>query len=164
MRPVAVVVSRYNGTVTRALESGAVSTLRAAGATAAVVDAPGAFELPAIAGRCVESGAYRGVICLGCVIRGETSHDRHISSAVAHAIAVLAVDSGVPVTFGVITAETADQARARAGGSKGNKGEEAATALLETLAAFDAIDRAVASGRPTEIERKAAVSSPDKAG
>lgn len=130
---------------------------------AAVVDAPGAFELPSIAGRCVETGAYRGVICLGCVIRGETSHDQHIASAIAHAISLIAVESGVPVAFGVITANTAEQALARAGGDKGNKGEEAASALIATIDAFEAIDEAIERGSPADVRRTATGDLPDKA-
>lgn len=151
-RPIAVVVSRYNRGVTDALEQGAVRTIRAAGGRAAVVDAPGTYELPPIAARCIETGAYRGVVALGCIVKGETRHDRYIAAAVAHGLTTLSIGSGVPVAFGVITAETPGQASARAGGDKGNKGEEAAAALLDTLSAFEAIDRAVDAGKPESVQ------------
>ncbi|MEM9166584.1 MAG: 6,7-dimethyl-8-ribityllumazine synthase [Planctomycetota bacterium] len=151
-RPIAVVVSRYNRAVTDALEDSAVRTIRARGGRAAVVDAPGAYELPPIAARCIESGAYQGVVALGCIVRGETRHDRYIAAAIANGLTSLSIGSGVPVAFGVITAETPEQASARAGGDKGNKGEEAASALLDTIAAFDAIDHAVDNGTPERVE------------
>jgi 6,7-dimethyl-8-ribityllumazine synthase len=160
---VAVVVSRYNHGVTSKLLNGALAALAARGEPeAAVVDAPGAFELPALASRCVATGAYRGVICLGCIIKGQTRHDEHIASAVAHALAQLSVSSGVPVVFGVITAETAQQADDRSGGSKGNKGAEAAAALLDTLEAAAAIDRAIRVGSPARVARAAGPRPADK--
>lgn len=156
-------MSRYNHGVTSRLLDGALGVLATRGeAEAAVIDAPGAFELPALASRCVASGAYRGVICLGCIIKGQTRHDEHIASAVAHAIAQLSVSSGVPVVFGVITAETPQQAEDRAGGAKGNKGAEAAKALLDTLEAASAIDRAVRAGTPARVARAAGPRPTDK--
>ncbi|MFG0306872.1 MAG: 6,7-dimethyl-8-ribityllumazine synthase [Phycisphaerales bacterium JB040] len=146
--PVAIVVSTYNRTVTDALRDGAIGEfLRRGGSrdALAVIEAPGAFELPAVADAAAESGLYRGVCCLGCVIRGETTHDQHISSAVAQGLMSISLRLGVPAAFGVITANTSEQARARAGlvdaasGGKGNKGVEAMAALLDTLGAIDAI-------------------------
>jgi len=140
--PVAIVVSTYNRTVTDALRDGAVEEyLRRGGSrdTLALIEAPGAFELPAIADAAAESGLYRGVCCLGCVIRGETSHDQHINAAVAQGLMSISLRLGVPAAFGVITANTPEQARARAGGDKGNKGTEAMSAVLDTLGAIDAI-------------------------
>ncbi len=163
-RPVAIAVSRYNRSVTDALLEGALGEAERRGEAApAVVDAPGAFELAALAARLAETGAYRGIVCLGCVIKGDTRHDEYINSAVAHALADVSVQSGVPVAFGVITAENAQQARDRAGGSKGNKGREAMAALLDTLAAFEAIDDALEAGMPTQIRPTMPGLGPDKA-
>ena len=92
-------------------------------------------------------------MALGCLIHGETLHDRYIADAVAQGITRITIETGIPVAFGLITAETADHASARSGGAKGNKGEEAAAALMDTLTSMDAIARAVAQGRPCEVER-----------
>jgi 6,7-dimethyl-8-ribityllumazine synthase len=138
---VAVVVSRYNESVTRRLLDAAVATLVAAGVPAAGLDVawvPGAFELPLAADRMAASRRYAAVICLGAIIRGETSHDRHIASAVGHGIEQAARAHGIPVLFGVLTCDTLAQAMARAGGDEsdkfaGNKGTESATAALEMI-------------------------------
>ncbi|MEL6796775.1 MAG: 6,7-dimethyl-8-ribityllumazine synthase [Planctomycetota bacterium] len=162
-RPVAIAVSRYNRSVTDALVEGALAEAERRGeARPAVVDTPGAFELAAVAARLAETGAYRGIACLGCVIKGDTRHDEYINNAVACALADVSVQSGVPAAFGVITAENAQQARDRAGGSKGNKGQEAMAALLDTLAAFDAIDAALEADTPTEIRSTIASTAQDK--
>jgi len=107
---------------------------------------PGAFEIPTVAKRLAASGRYVAVICLGAVIRGETSHDQHINRAVSGALARLGVESGLPVIFGVLTCNTLEQAVARSGGEPGtrgkdrpdsrvgNKGSEAAEAALEMVA------------------------------
>lgn len=147
--PVAIVVSRYNGSVMGAMLDGAVGAYRRRGGDESrlgVIDAPGAYELVSIASVAAESGLYAGVVCLGCVIRGETSHDAHIAGAVASGLATISVRTGVPVAFGVLTVNTAEQAAARAGGGKGNKGEEAMDALLDAVSACDAIRRATAPG------------------
>lgn len=163
VRPIAIVVSRYNRTVTDALLEGALAEADRRGEAApAVVDAPGTFELAALAARLAETGAYRGIVCLGCVIKGETRHDEYISAAVAHALADVSIQSGVPAAFGVITAQNAGQARDRAGGSKGNKGVEAAAALLDTLAAFEAIDDALEAGMPSQVRPTIATPGTDK--
>ncbi|MFT5424849.1 MAG: 6,7-dimethyl-8-ribityllumazine synthase [Phycisphaerales bacterium] len=153
--PVAVVVSRYNRTITEALKLGAVEEyLRRGGSreSLAVIDVPGAFELPAIADAAAESGLYRGVCCLGCVIKGETSHDQHINNAVAQGLMAISLRLGVPATFGVLTTDTIEQAQARAGGSgpgaKGNKGAEAMGATLDAIAAIEAIEAATDAERP----------------
>ncbi|MEM9661244.1 MAG: 6,7-dimethyl-8-ribityllumazine synthase [Planctomycetota bacterium] len=163
-RPVAIAVSRYNLSVTDKLTEAALAEAAKRGEPRpGVVDAPGTFELAAVAARLAETGAYRGIVCLGCVIKGETRHDEYISGAVAHAIANISIQSGVPASFGVITAENAAQARDRAGGSEGNKGQEAMAALLDTLAAFDAIDDALEAGTPSEIRSTIAAPGADKA-
>jgi 6,7-dimethyl-8-ribityllumazine synthase len=149
--PVCVIVSRYNDEVTGALRDVAVATYVERGGgedRLGVIDAPGAFELVALASTAVESGLYEGVCCLGCVVRGQTDHDRYISQAIASGLADISAATGVPVTFGVITANTADQARARAGGSHGNKGAEAMHALLDVLEAQEALAEAALAEVP----------------
>jgi 6,7-dimethyl-8-ribityllumazine synthase len=168
-RPLAVVVSRYTPSVTDALLAGAIEAIGEQGLAApAVIDAPGTFELPALAARCARSGAYAGVVCLGCVIRGETRHDRYIASAVAHALAELSVQTGLPIGFGVITAETGKQARERAGGAKGHKGREAAAAVIHAVRSIARLEAALAAGTPTLVEPAPALQvpapqAPDKA-
>lgn len=136
-----VAVSRYNARITGALLEGAraeFDRLHGLAQNLAVVHAPGAFELPAILAAALRSGRFDCAVALGCVIRGETTHDRHISDAVAAALAHLSVQAGAPVAFGVLTVQSEQQALERAGGSKGNKGAEAMRAAIETL---DAIRR-----------------------
>jgi 6,7-dimethyl-8-ribityllumazine synthase len=133
---VAIAVSRYNEGLTGRLLEGAVETLVAAGVAADKIEiawVPGAFELPLAADRLAGSGRFAAVICLGVVIRGETSHDRHINTAVATGIEAVSRRHGLPVSFGVLTCETAAQAEARAGGAVGNKGAEAADATLAMI-------------------------------
>lgn len=140
-RRIAVIVSRYNASVTERLCAGAVGVIasRLDLGVVELISAPGAYELPALALAAANTGRYRGIVALGCLIKGETRHDRYIAQAVAHGLIQVTMQTGVPAAFGVITAENPAQARARAGGSKGNKGEEAAGALLDTLEAMDAI-------------------------
>ncbi len=137
----AVVVSRYNHDITGALLEGALATLEAHGAAAAAVQVhqvPGAFELPMAAAKLTD-GSVDAVICLGALIKGETPHFEHLCSSVARAIGDLAVHSGVPVIFGVLTCDQRRHAEARAGGEKGNKGVEAAIAAIEMAALFASI-------------------------
>ncbi len=162
---VCVVVSRYNDTVTSRLRSGAEGAYRArfgAGGALAVVEAPGAFELAALSSAAIDTGLFDGVVALGCVIRGETDHDRYISQAVADAIALLSVQTGVPVAFGVLTVNEPAQAEARAGGSKGNKGAEAMEALLDTIAATRHLAACAERGEAGDFSLSRA--APDKAG
>lgn len=131
----AVVVSRYNRWITDQLEAGAReehARLTGGAGTLEMLEAPGSFELPIIALAAARTGKFDAVVCLGCIIRGETSHDRHIAGAVAQSIAQVAIETGVPVAFGVLTVENAEQAEARAGGAMGNKGAEAMAAALAT--------------------------------
>ena len=133
----AVIVSRFNESITFSLRDAAVRTLAAAGAAAAgvqVFDVPGAYELPQAARAAAESGAFDAIVCLGCVIRGETPHFDYISSAVAHGITTAAGDTGVPMAFGVLTTNTLEQAQERAGPGDDNKGREAAAAAIEMAA------------------------------
>ena len=114
----------------------------------AVLEAPGAYELIAIARAAATSGMYGSVVCLGCVIKGETSHDIHISSAVANGLAQITVQTGVPVAFGVLTTNTNEQAIARAGGDKGNKGAEAMVAALGAADAIASLEEAKSNNTP----------------
>ena len=130
----AVVVSRYNESITSRLLTGALDTFAAhdiPDADVDVVRVPGAWEIPLVADQLAMSGQYVAVVCLGAVIRGETTHDQHINRAVSVALGQTAVRSGVPVAFGVLTCETLEQAVHRAGGGVGNKGNESAEAALE---------------------------------
>ena len=130
----AVVVSRYNDFVTDRLKTGALDALTAAGAApdaVDVVDVPGAYELPQAAREVAATGRYDAVVCLGCLIRGETPHFDYISSSVAHGIMAASAATGVPMSFGVLTTESAEQALERAAPGTSNKGWEAATAAIE---------------------------------
>jgi len=130
----AVVVSRYHEAITARLLEAAKETLKQHGCDekdVTVVFVPGAFEIPLVAKRLAETGRYEAVICLGCVIRGETPHFEYVAGEAARGVAEAALSSGVPVTFGVITADTLEQAEDRAGGKAGNKGEEAAISAIE---------------------------------
>ena len=140
--PVAIVVSRYHHTITSKLLEGATAAYIARGGAkdeVFVYEAPGAFELPTIAAEAAMSNGYGVVVVLGCIVKGETSHDQHLASAVTNAIAQIGVDTGCPVGFGVLTVDTIEQAEARAGGAHGNKGEEAMAAALDTLEALERI-------------------------
>ena len=132
----AVVVSRYNEHITGKLLAGAVETLRAAGVAEAAIDVawvPGAWEIPLIAQQMAHSGKYAAVLCLGAVIRGETTHDEHINRQVSLSLGQLALEAELPVLFGVLTCNTVEQAIHRAGGNVGNKGQECADAALEMV-------------------------------
>lgn len=132
----AIVVARWNEAITRNLLDGAVATLQQHGVADDSIDVawvPGSFEIPLAAQRMAESCRYAAVLCLGAVIRGETSHDQHINRAVSLAINQLALASNVPVLFGVLTCETMEQAIHRAGGNVGNKGAECAEAALQMV-------------------------------
>ena len=132
VHPVAILVSRYNESVTGAMLSGAVEAYAERGgdpAALTIVEAPGAYELIALANAAADR--HKAVVCLGCIIRGETPHDEHIARAVAHGLAEVTIKTGVPVAFGVLTTLDAAQAKARASGTKGNKGAEAMHAALD---------------------------------
>ncbi|MFW6039813.1 MAG: 6,7-dimethyl-8-ribityllumazine synthase [Gemmatimonadota bacterium] len=133
-RRFALVVSRFNEPVTARLLEGARACLEAHGADPGDIEVhhvPGAFELPLAARWLLDRGGVDGVAALGCVVRGETPHFDFVSLGTTIGIEAVARERGVPVAFGVLTTDDADQARARAGGDRGNKGEEAALALLE---------------------------------
>lgn len=131
----AIVVSRYNDSITRKLLEGAVATLMEKGVRDDQIDVawvPGAWEIP-IAAQRLASGGYEAVICLGAVIRGETTHDQHINRAVSLGLTEISLASGVPVLFGLLTCDTLEQAIHRSGGNVGNKGSECALAALEMI-------------------------------
>jgi 6,7-dimethyl-8-ribityllumazine synthase len=128
------VVSKYHDFVTDRLQKGALSALTAAGVAAnevTVLRVPGAFEIPLAAQRAAESGGFDAIVCLGCVIRGETPHFDYICSAVAHGLTSAAAATGVPMAFGVLTTNSVEEALARAGEGASNKGYEAAVAAVE---------------------------------
>ena len=127
-------VSRYNESITSKRLEGALETLGAHGVADDAIDVlhvPGAWELPVVAARLARSGSYAAVLCLGAVIRGETTHDRHINRSVSATLAQVSVETEVPVLFGLLTCETLEQAIHRSGGKAGNKGAECALAALE---------------------------------
>ncbi len=143
----AVVVSKYNDFVTDRLQAAAVAALTAAGAADAdvtIVRVPGAFEIPLAAQHAAESGRYDAIVCLGCVIRGETPHFEYIASAVAHGLTDAAAATGVPMAFGVLTTNSAEEALARAGEGAGNKGREAAIAAIEAAEVVRQLTRSTA--------------------
>ncbi len=132
----AIVVSRYNETITSKLLDGAVATLHDRGIADDCIDVayvPGAWEIPLIASRLVMTSQYVAVLCLGAVIRGETTHDKYINRQVTDSLGRLAMESGVPVAFGLLTCNSLEQAIHRAGGNAGNKGVECAEAALEMV-------------------------------
>jgi 6,7-dimethyl-8-ribityllumazine synthase len=132
----AIVVARWNESVTRKLLDGAVGTLREQGVPNDAIDVawvPGSWEIPLVAQRLAESGRYQALICLGAVIRGETTHDQQINRAVSLAITEIGLSTGMPILFGILTCETMEQAIHRAGGNVGNKGSECAAAALEMI-------------------------------
>ena len=140
----ALIVSRFNESVTRALRDGARAVLLEAGAARADVEemqVPGAFELPQAARCAAETARFDAIVCLGCVIRGETPHFEYISSAVAHGIMEASGETGVPIAFGVLTTDTQAQAEERAGGGPDNKGREAAAAAIEMAVLFRRLGR-----------------------
>ncbi|MCA9062776.1 MAG: 6,7-dimethyl-8-ribityllumazine synthase [Planctomycetaceae bacterium] len=140
----AIVVSRFNDLITKRLVDGAIDTIVRHGGSAdrvTVVWVPGSFEIPLAASRLAKTGKYAAVICVGAVIQGSTSHHEYINSQVAAGIMSIMRESGIPVTFGVITCESMEQALDRAGGKVGNKGVEAAVAAIEMLSVLQQIDR-----------------------
>jgi 6,7-dimethyl-8-ribityllumazine synthase len=136
---IALVRARWNDDITRALEAGALERARAAGATVDRFQVPGSFELPQAVATLAQSGRYDAVVPIGCLLRGGTPHFEILAHTVARALSDLAVSSPVAIPFGVLTCDTAEQARARAGGSEGNKGEEFMDAALEMVAFRQAV-------------------------
>ena len=136
----ALVCGRFNDLIVERLRHGAVDTLTRHGVASADIDVvwvPGAWELPLVAKRLAGSGEYVAVVCLGAVIRGSTAHFEHVAGQCAAGIQRVALDTGIPVAFGVLTTETIEQAIERAGTKAGNKGAEAAMAALETVSVLN---------------------------
>jgi len=139
-RKFVIVVSKYNLEITEPLKQGAMHTLRQHGVldeNISVIWVPGAWELPLVTQMAIEQLNPDAVICLGCVIRGETTHDQHINTTVSHGLGRLGLDWKIPIAFGLLTCNTWDQAVQRAGGSVGNKGQECAAAVIEQLQLAD---------------------------
>lgn len=134
-----IIASRFNDFMTKELISGCVDTLVRHGADEkdlGVVWVPGAFEIPSVAAKLAKSKSYDALICLGTVIRGSTPHFEYVASEVAKGVAGVSRDAGIPVIFGVITADTIEQAIERAGTKDGNKGRDAAMSAIEMVNLF----------------------------
>jgi len=132
----ALVVSRFNDFISQRLVEGAIDCIERHGegeVQHTVVKVPGAFDIPATAGRLAASGKFEAVVCLGAVIRGATPHFDYVAAEVAKGVAQVAMQSKIPVTFGVLTTDTVEQAIDRAGTKSGNKGWDAALAAIELV-------------------------------
>jgi 6,7-dimethyl-8-ribityllumazine synthase len=144
----ALVVAKFNDFVTDRLQAGALDGLKAAGVACddiCVIKVPGAFEIPFAAKEAAGRGNFAAVICLGCLIRGATAHFEYIASACAHGITDAAASAGIPMTFGVLTTNSVEEALERAGDGPANKGWEAAIAAVEMAT----LQRALRQPRPT---------------
>ncbi|MCM3881427.1 MAG: 6,7-dimethyl-8-ribityllumazine synthase [Vicinamibacterales bacterium] len=131
---IAIVVAKFNDFVTERLQAGAIEGLKSAGVDdgdICVIKVPGAFEIPFAAKEAAHRGGFAAVVCLGCLIRGATAHFEYIASAVSHGIVDAAAATGVPMTFGVLTTNSVEEALERAGAGPANKGWEAAIAAVE---------------------------------
>lgn len=140
----ALLASRFNDFISDRLLDGALDTLTRSGATDGdieVVKVPGSFEMPVVAKALAESGKYDAVICLGCIIRGGTPHFDYVASEAAKGIAKVSLDTGLPVSFGVITADNIEQAIERAGTKSGNKGRDAALSAIEMANLLKAVGK-----------------------
>ena len=141
---IAVIASRFNETISKQLLDGALDCLRRHGVPEEFISVawvPGAFELPAAASRFASSGEVDAIVCVGAVIRGDTAHFDFVAGHAMTGIGKVALDSGIPVTAGVLTTENVEQATDRAGGKMGNKGFEAALAAIEMANLFAAMPK-----------------------
>ncbi len=139
---IGIVASRFNDFITERLIEGCLDALLRHNAdpqNITVVKVPGAFEIPSVAKRMALSGNYDAVICLGCVIRGDTPHFEYVAAEVAKGVALVNLEASLPVIFGVITADTIEQAIERAGTKAGNKGADAAISAMETISIYHQI-------------------------
>jgi 6,7-dimethyl-8-ribityllumazine synthase len=142
----AIVVSRFNEEITEGLLQGARERLAEASVPdddVTIIRVPGAFEIPIVAQRLGESGEYDAVVCLGCLIKGETMHFEYIAEAASHGIMQAAAATGIPMAFGVLTTLTEEQAVERSRSGPDNKGREAAAAALEMANLFHKLDEAI---------------------
>lgn len=138
----AIIVSRFNSFISNRLLEGAVDSLIRHGAKdkdITVVWVPGAFEIPSVLKQVVATDKYDGAICLGAVIRGATPHFDYVAGEVSKGVAMISLESTIPIGFGVLTTDTIEQAIERAGSKAGNKGSETATAVLEMISVFEQI-------------------------
>lgn len=138
---IALIDTQWNDFIVSRLTEGAIATLKKSGAVVDHITVPGAFELPLAAKIAAETGKYDAIVALGCVIRGATPHFDYVAGEAAKGIAAVSQATGVPVSFGVLTTETIDQAIERAGTKLGNKGVEAATVALEMAGLIAALRR-----------------------
>jgi 6,7-dimethyl-8-ribityllumazine synthase len=132
----AIVAARFNGLVTEALLAGCFDTLSRHGVAESALDVawvPGSFEIPIIARKLAETGRYAAVVCLGCVIRGDTGHYDHVAGQAAAGVMQAGLATGVPIIFGILTTDTVEQALNRSGLKSGNKGSEAALTAIELV-------------------------------
>ncbi len=135
-KKIAVVAARFNEAIVKNLVEGAVDCLKRHGVDEDSIDViwtPGAFEIPVLLAQLVKKGKYNGIVATGCVIRGETPHFEYVAAEVSKGIANISISSGIPIAFGVITADTAEQAKDRAGVKSGNKGWDAAQSTIEMI-------------------------------
>jgi 6,7-dimethyl-8-ribityllumazine synthase len=138
----ALVVARFNDFITARLLDGALDTLKRHGAdaeAATVVWVPGAVEIPIVCQKLARTGKFDAIIALGCVIRGGTPHFEYVSGEVSKGMGAVSLDTGVPISFGVLTVNTIEQAIERAGSKMGNKGAEAALSAIEMVGVLKAI-------------------------
>ncbi len=139
---IGIVTSRYHEAITSALRRGAEKAFLDAGGLPnhlLSIEAPGSYELVPITAAMLQRADIDAVVALGCIVTGDTHHDRYLASAVAHALADLAARSSKPVAFGILTVQTLNQARERAGGAKGNKAVEAMHAAIRTAVAIQSL-------------------------
>ncbi|MFO7840465.1 MAG: 6,7-dimethyl-8-ribityllumazine synthase [Desulfosalsimonadaceae bacterium] len=139
----ALVVSRFNDFISEKLLSGAIDALQRSGASETAIDVvkvPGSFEIPLLAKKLARAGKHDAVLCLGAVIRGATPHFDYVSAEVSKGIAAAGMETGVPVIFGIVTADTIEQAIERAGTKAGNKGWDAAVAAIEMSNLIDSVE------------------------
>ncbi|HEV2385760.1 MAG TPA: 6,7-dimethyl-8-ribityllumazine synthase [Candidatus Acidoferrales bacterium] len=152
-----IVVSRFNSFITERLLTGALDALRQAGAGPGqldVVRVPGSFEIPVTAKHLARTGRYDALICIGCILKGETRHFEYISAEVARGVQLAQLDTGVPMIFCVLTCDTLDQAVDRAGLKGGNKGAEAGLAAVEMARLSRTLRSPVAPRRPGAKPRR----------
>jgi len=130
---VLILTAKFNELITKSLESSAAHTLKEAGCNVKSLWVPGAFELPVAALKAAKSGKFEAIICLGCVIKGETAHFDHVAGQAASGIMKASLDHQIPIIFGVLTTDTVEQAMNRAGLKLGNKGSESAHTALAMI-------------------------------
>ncbi len=131
-----IVAGRFNGFIVDQLTAGAIDALHRHGVAdeaIVVIRVPGSFEIPLVAQKLAEAGTYAAVICLGCIIRGDTDHYDHVAGAATSGISQVALNTGLPIIFGVLTCDTLEQAIHRAGAKAGNKGFEAGVTAVEMV-------------------------------